>query len=78
MPTSKIAVTVDREVLAEVDRLVRDRRYPSRSRAVQVALEGELRRQRRRSLVEEASKLDPAAEQAMADDDLDGDAWPAY
>ena len=68
MPTSKIAVTSDEKVLREVDHWVREGRYPNRSRAVQAALEGELRRQRRRSLVVEVAKLDPEEERALAEE----------
>ncbi|MFB3882622.1 MAG: ribbon-helix-helix domain-containing protein [Armatimonadota bacterium] len=78
MPASKIAVTVDERVLAEVERWVREGRYPNRSRAVQAALEEKLRRDRRRRLVDEAGKLDPAEERALAEEGMGGEKWPEY
>jgi len=78
MPASKIAITVDEKTLKEVDRWVRERRYPNRSRAIQAALEEKLRRQHRRRLVEEAAKLDRAEEQAMAEESIGDDSWPTY
>ena len=78
MPTSKIAITVDEKTLKEVDRWVRERRYPNRSRAIQAALEEKLRRQHRRRVAEEAAKLDPSEEQAMAEESIGDESWPAY
>jgi len=78
MPASKIAVTVDRKTLEEVDSLVRKGRYPSRSRVVQVALEAELRRQRRERLLAALAKADPEEERAMAEEGLGVEEWPEY
>src|SRR5205809_1009105 len=38
MSRSKIAVTLDRDTLARIDRMVRDGVFPNRSRAIQPAL----------------------------------------
>jgi len=78
MPTIKIAVTSDEKVLREVDHCVREGRYPNRSRAVQAALESELRRQRRRRLVVEVAKLDPEDERALAEEGLGDGERPEY
>ena len=78
MARSKVAITIDERMLTEVDRWVRERRYPSRSRAIQAAIEEKLRRLRRRQLAEEASKLDPSEEQALAEEGIGAEAWPAY
>ena len=75
MATSKIAITVDEKMLKEVDQWVRDGRYPSRSRAIQAAIEEKLGRQLRR-LGEEAAKLDRAEEQALAEEGVGDEAWP--
>ncbi len=78
MAASKIAVTVDEKVLVEVERWVKEGRYPNRSRAVQAALEEKLRRDRRGRLIEEAKKLDPAEERAMAEEGMGSETWPPY
>jgi Arc/MetJ-type ribon-helix-helix transcriptional regulator len=57
-----------------VDRLVRDARYPNRSLAIEAAIAAQLERLEHRRLAEECAKLDPAAERAMAEEELGVDA----
>ena len=80
MSTAKIAVTIDQDLLARLDRLVKDRRFPNRSRAVQEALRDKLERLERGRLARECAKLDPHFEQQLADEGLaeDLEQWPAY
>ena len=80
MRTAKIAVTIDQDLLSRLDRLVQERRFPNRSRAVQEALRDKLDRLERSRLARECAKLDPAFEQALADEGLaeDGEQWPEY
>lgn len=80
MPTEKIAVTMDSKLLARLDRLVKAKRFPSRSRAVQEALRDKIARLDRGRLARECAKLDPVEEQRMAEEGLAEDfrAWPAY
>jgi len=47
MASSKVAVTIDTKLLAELDQLVAQRVFPNRSRAIQEALEDKLSRMRR-------------------------------
>ena len=80
MSTAKVAVTIDRQLLGEVDRWVAQGEYPSRSSAVRAGLM-QLRavRTKRRRLLRELANLDPAEEQALADERLQAEAaWPAY
>lgn len=44
MSIAKIAVTIDQNLLARLDRLVKERRYPCRSRILQEALRDKLER----------------------------------
>jgi Arc/MetJ-type ribon-helix-helix transcriptional regulator len=80
MPKTKVAVTLDTETLRRVDRLVRDARYPNRSQAIEAAVSEQLARLERRRLAEECTKLDAAAERALAEEGIDADAaaWPEY
>lgn len=79
MATMKVAVTLDIGSLREVDRLVREGRFPNRSRAVQSALAEMLARRKRSRLAEELAKLDMREERALAEEALSGDAtWPEY
>jgi Arc/MetJ-type ribon-helix-helix transcriptional regulator len=75
MPASKVAITLDEHTVKEVDRWVREGRYPNRSRAVQAALDEMVTRHHRSRLAQEAAKLDKAAEQALAEEGLGDDAW---
>src|SRR5262245_8184702 len=80
MSSAKIAITIDEELLTQLDRLVRDRRFPNRSRAVQEALRDKLERLERGRLARECAKLDPKFEQKLADEGLaeELDQWPEY
>lgn len=74
MATMKVAVTLDIGSLREVDRLVREGRFPSRSRAVQAALAEMLARRKRSRLAEELAKLDSREERVLAEEALSGEA----
>ncbi len=80
MAKAKIAIALDPEVLARLDALVAEERFPSRSQAVQAAIEEKLRRLERTRLADECAKLDPAFEKALAEEGLSEDLaeWPAY
>ena len=80
MSVTKVTVSLDAKVLRKVDRLVRLKKFPSRSRAVQTAIEEKLARFDKSRLALECEKLDPLFEQALADEglSLEHDQWPAY
>lgn len=80
MSRSKIAITLNSEVLSEVDALVKRRIFPNRSRAIQEAVKEKLERLSHSRLAEECSKLDPEQEQALAEEGLREDIseWPEY
>ena len=80
MTTTKVAVTIDSELLEQLDRLVAQRVFTNRSRAVQDALEDKLARLRRTRLAKECAKLDPREEQAIAEEGLawETETWPEY
>ena len=80
VPTAKVAITLDEGLLKKVDRLVKKRRFANRSQAIQVAVEEKLLRLEKKRLAEECAKLDPAIEQALADEGLleDIKSWPDY
>jgi metal-responsive CopG/Arc/MetJ family transcriptional regulator len=78
--TDKVAITLDRNTLKRLDGLVRNKVFPSRSRAVQIAVEEKLARLERTRLAQECAKLDPRFEKALAEEGLsqDSDEWPVY
>ena len=77
---TKVAVSIDERLIREVDLLVRDARYASRSQAIEAAVADHLRRVQRRRLAEACAVLDPAEEVALAEEGLraDAQAWPPY
>ena len=79
MGRAKIAITVDEQALAEIDRLVRQGVFPNRSKAIEDALQDRIARLRRSRLAQECSKLDRNEEQALANEGYVGEGeWPEY
>jgi metal-responsive CopG/Arc/MetJ family transcriptional regulator len=80
MATTKVAISLDSELLQELDRLVAERVFPNRSQAVQDAIRDKLVRLARTRLARECAKLDVPAERELADEGLTRDAaeWPEY
>ncbi len=80
MTTTKVAVTLDSTLLAELDTLVAQQVFPNRSRAIQAALEEKLTRLRRTRLARECAKLDPRVEQSFAEEGIEQEleTWPVY
>jgi metal-responsive CopG/Arc/MetJ family transcriptional regulator len=80
MNTAKVAITLREDLLEKLDRLVKSKVFPNRSKAVQKAVEEKLERLDRSRLARECAKLDPKFEKALADEGLSGekDEWPEY
>jgi Arc/MetJ-type ribon-helix-helix transcriptional regulator len=80
MPTAKIAITLDEQLLQQLDRLVAERQFASRSRAVQEAVREKLARMDRGRFARECEKLDPLYERALAEQGMgfEAEAWPEY
>ncbi len=74
----KIAVTLDQNSVADLDRWVREGRYPNRNRALQSAVDYLAERDKRNRLVRELNRLDRAEEGRLAEDGLGDESWPAY
>jgi metal-responsive CopG/Arc/MetJ family transcriptional regulator len=80
MSKEKIAITLDEEFIGELDRLVNQHVFQSRSQAIQEAVSEKLRRMKRSRLAIECAKLQPAFEKAMAEEGMSEDMsqWPEY
>ena len=80
MPKTKVALTLDSELLERVDELVDRRRFRNRSQAVEAALADKIHRLARTRLARESAKLNPRDEKRFADEGLADDlaAWPEY
>ena len=80
MPAAKVAITIEAQLLKRIDRLVAQRKFPNRSRAIQEAVRDKLDRLERGRLARECAKLNRSAEQRMADEGLaeDLEEWPEF
>ena len=80
MSTAKVAITMDENILRQLDRLVKNRVFENRSRAIQEAVREKLSRLERNRLARECAKLDRKFEQAMAEEGLsvEVEEWPEY
>jgi metal-responsive CopG/Arc/MetJ family transcriptional regulator len=80
MGRSKVAISLDESTLSRLDKLVQKQVFPSRSRAVQQAVQEKLQRLDRSRLARECAKLDPDFERALAEEGLSEELaeWPEY
>jgi metal-responsive CopG/Arc/MetJ family transcriptional regulator len=80
MPKTKVAVTVDSQLLEELDEMISKRRFANRSQAIEAALAEKLGRLRRTRLADECAKLNPDEERGLAEEGLGQtlDQWPEY
>jgi Arc/MetJ-type ribon-helix-helix transcriptional regulator len=80
MPMAKIAVSIDQKVVRRLDGLVLKGFFPSRSKAIQEAIENQLQKLDRSRLAIECAKLDPKLEQQVAEEGMSYEAgsWPEY
>jgi metal-responsive CopG/Arc/MetJ family transcriptional regulator len=80
MSRAKVAVSLEQATLGRLDQLVRNAVFPSRSQAIQVAIEEKLERIERSRLARECAKLDRGFEKALAEEGMSEDlsGWPEY
>lgn len=80
MAKSKVAITLDSELLGELDELIARHRFPNRSQAIEAALAEKLARLARTRLARESAKLEPAEEKALAEEGMGTElaTWPEY
>ena len=80
MAASKIAITLDNDMLKRLDILVKSRFFPNRSKAIQEAVSEKLTRLEKSRLAQECAKLDPDFEQSLAEEGFSSELeeWPEY
>ncbi len=80
MPKTKVALTLDAELLERLDDLVAKQKFRNRSQAIEAALADKLQRIARTRLARESAKLNPADEKRFADEGLVDalHSWPEY
>lgn len=80
MATSKIAITLDSNLLEQIDSMVKSGIFSNRSKAIQEAVVDKLKWMERSRLARECLKLDRDYEQEMAEEGFPMEAgeWPDY
>lgn len=80
MAQAKIAITLNEQMVARLDELIRERVFSTRSQAIQEAVGEKLRRLEHGRLARECAKLDRSFEQQLAEEGMSGEAasWPEY
>ena len=80
MAASKIAITLDENILKRIDLLVKSNVFPNRSRAIQAAVAEKLTRLDKSRLAKECAKFDPVYEQSIAEEGFTSELgeWPEY
>lgn len=78
MPKTKVAVTLDRGLVDELDELESRGSFPSRSQAIEAAVAEKPGRLARTRLAREAARLHPEEEKAIAEEGMAGElaSWP--
>ena len=77
---SKIVITLDEEIVRQLDYLIMQQSYKNRSQAIEEAVSEKLDRLKRGRLARECAKLDPVEERELAEEGIAEDAenWPEY
>ena len=76
----KIVVILEAQTIERLDRLVRRKKFRSRSEVIQEAVEEKLDRLERGRLTRECANLDPDFERSLAEEDVSEElgTWPEY
>ena len=80
MAQTKIVVSIDEQILRQLDALVAMAIFPNRSLAIKEAVQEKLELLEQEHLPRECAKLDPALETALVEEGFAQDAseWPEY
>ena len=80
MAASKIAITLEKDMIKRLDMLVKSNFFPNRSKAIQAAVAEKLKRIEKSRLAQECAKLDPEFEQSLAEEGFTSELeeWPEY
>jgi metal-responsive CopG/Arc/MetJ family transcriptional regulator len=65
--TTKIAISIDIIILNRIDRLVKNKMFANRSKAIQTAIEEKISKLDKSRLAIESAKLDKAEEQQLSE-----------
>ena len=80
MSVAKVTVSIESDVLKQLDRLVTENVFSNRSQAVHTAVKEKIARVNKSRLARACEMLDPVEEQAFAEIGVSADLeeWPEY
>jgi metal-responsive CopG/Arc/MetJ family transcriptional regulator len=80
MSVAKVTISIESDVLKQLDKLVKERVFSNRSQAVHSAVKEKIARLSKSRLARACELLDPAEEQALAEIGVSADLeeWPEY
>ena len=80
MSKTKIAITLEEDIVKRIDQLVGEDFFSNRSRIIEAAVEEKLQRLDQSRLAHECAKLDPQYERALAEEGFNEilAEWPEY
>ena len=80
MNTVRLAVSLEKNILDQIDTLVKNKQYPSRSQLVRSALKEKISKLNKNRLVKECDKLDDKFEVKLSEESffVENEEWPEY
>ena len=80
MPTKKITITLEKNTVDDIDKLVKVNKYKSRSKAIQMAIEEYLKMAEKQKLYDQIDKLDEEEEIKVAEETMEAvnEIWDEY
>lgn len=80
MPVAKIAISIDDQLLARLDGFIMQKKFKTRSQAIQLAVQNAVDRLDHKRLMHACMQLDINAERRLADEGLtkDLEEWPEF
>jgi len=80
MSVAKIAISIDDQLLAKLDNFILQKKFKTRSQAIQMAVQNTVERLDHQRLINACLQLDIHNERALADEGLtkDIEEWPEF
>lgn len=80
MSVAKIAISIDDQLLAKLDEFITQKKFKTRSQAIQMAVQKTVDLLDHKRLIQACSRLNPHVERELADEKLtkDVEEWPEF
>ena len=80
MSVAKIAISIDDQLLARLDNFITQKKFKTRSQAIQLAVQNTIERLDHQRLIHACLQLDTQTERGLADEGLkkDLEEWPEF